>query len=79
MSRAKVKVEPKRDSNAYLCNKDWDPGDVTPEEYVKFKVKILKRDMCVTPTSEEMKKLYSLTDRSDIDRAVRAILDSRWG
>lgn len=54
------------------------PDFVTPKQYVKEKLKILRDDMCIYPTYEEIKHLRSLKTEGDIDRAVHTIIENHW-
>lgn len=54
------------------------PAFITPRQYAKEKLKMLKRDMCICPTEEEKRHVYSLTTERDIDRACLSIIDRRW-
>ena len=51
----------------------------TPEKYLKVKLKILKRDFCITPTLDEICHLQKLTTQIQIDNAILAIINNRWG
>jgi hypothetical protein len=50
----------------------------TPEQYIKAKLKILKRDFCITATEEEIAHLNTLTTQTKIDNAVLSIINRRW-
>ena len=50
----------------------------TPKEYVKAKIKILKRDFCIYPTEEEIEHLNTLNTQIAIDNAVISIINRHW-
>lgn len=56
----------------------WDQEFKNPKQYVDLKLKMLRRDMCIEPTPEEIGHLYSLKTRGDIDRAVHSVIDRHW-
>ena len=49
-----------------------------PRQYVKEKLKMLRNEMYIRPTVEEIDHLYSLKTEGDIDRAVKTIIDRHW-
>lgn len=51
----------------------------TPEEYIDGKIVMLRNEMYINPTLEEINHLYSLKTEGDIDRAVHSIIDRHWG
>ena len=55
------------------------PEYLNPRQYVKEKLKILRRDMYIDPTKAEVDHLYSLKTQGDIDRAVHTIIERAWG
>ena len=57
----------------------WYPDFITPEQYIEARLDILRNDMYIEPTQEEIDHLYSLTDQHDIDRAIHDIIDRAWG
>lgn len=57
----------------------WDPGFVSPEQYIKSKLKMLRKEMFIEPTGKEIAHLQSLKTRQAIDNAVHSIIDRRWG
>lgn len=53
--------------------------DITPDNYVKRKLKMLRRDMYIYPTEDEIDHLKELTSVTAIDNAVRTIISRYWG
>ena len=51
----------------------------TPEQYLKAKLKILRRDFCIQPTLDEIVHLQKLTTQTTIDNAVLSIINRHWG
>ena len=51
---------------------------INPEQYVKAKLKMLKNEMYIKPTEEEIAHLYSLKTDVAIDNAVHSIIDRHW-
>lgn len=49
-----------------------------PKDYVNRKLRMLRDDMWIEPTKEEIDHLYSLKTRGDIDRAVHSVIDRAW-
>lgn len=49
-----------------------------PKDYVKRKLRMLRDDMWIEPSKEEIDHLYSLKTRGDIDRAVHSLIDRYW-
>lgn len=49
-----------------------------PKQYVKAKLKMLRNDMFIKPTEEEIEYLYSLKTDVAIDNAVHSIIDRHW-
>lgn len=54
------------------------PDFITPDQYVKEKLEMLRTDMCIHPTILEVDHLYSLKTEGDIDRAVHTIINRYW-
>ena len=55
------------------------PEFKNPKQYIEAKIKILRRDFRISPTTKEMNHLYELKTRGDIDRAMVAIVHNHWG
>ena len=54
-------------------------GDTSSiDSYIKCKIKMLKKDMKITPTQKEIDHLYDLTNTVAIDNAVHSIIDRHW-
>lgn len=51
---------------------------ISPEQYVKAKLRMLQDDMCIHPTGAELSHLYELKTATTIDTAVRSIIDRHW-
>ena len=58
--------------------RDWYEDFRNPKQYIKFKLKMLRTDMEIKPTKEEVAHLYSLKTQGDIDRAVHDIIKRAW-
>lgn len=56
----------------------WYDRFESPEQYVKVKIHMLKHDMYIKPTEEEVEHLYSLRNQTAIDNAVHSIMDRHW-
>jgi hypothetical protein len=56
----------------------WDPGFTSPEQYVKSKLKMLRKEMYIEPTGKEIAHLQTLKTRQAIDNAVHSIIDRHW-
>jgi hypothetical protein len=54
------------------------PKFTTPEKYVNVKMKILRRDFCIEPTTDEVIHLKKLTTQIAIDNAILGIINNRW-
>lgn len=48
------------------------------EQFIKAKLKMLVNDFCIHPTETEIKHLCSLATESEINRAVRQIINDHW-
>lgn len=46
-----------------------------PQQYIDVKIRMLRDDMCIKLTKEEIAHLNELKTRNDIDRAVRALIE----
>lgn len=53
-------------------------GFKNPKQYIKFKLKMLRRDMYIEPTQKEVDHLYTLTTETAIDNAVHSIIARHW-
>jgi hypothetical protein len=51
---------------------------VNPTQYVEFKLKMLREEMYINPTEEEVAHLMELKSELAIDRAVHTIIDRHW-
>lgn len=47
-------------------------------QYIQAKLKMLVNDFCIRPTETEIKHLYGLATESEINRAVRQIINDHW-
>lgn len=54
------------------------PKFTTPGKYLSAKLKILSRDFCIEPTTDEKAHLRTLTTQVQIDNAIQSIIDRRW-
>ena len=50
----------------------------TPEEYATFKINMLRNDMCIKLSPDDINHLYSLKTTGDIDRATHTIIERAW-
>ena len=50
------------------------PTFLTPEQYIKAKLKILHRDFYIDPTEAEIKHLYELKTQTAIDNAILTLI-----
>lgn len=50
-----------------------------PEQYVKAKFKIWKRDFYIEPTDEEREHIKTLKNQTQIDNAFQSLITRRWG
>lgn len=46
--------------------------------YAEYRLKILARDFGFVISNEEREHVLSLTDKNDIDRAIRTIINRRF-
>ena len=54
-------------------------GDTSSiDNYIKSKIKMLRKDMCIRPTQKEIDNLYNLKNTVAIDNAVHSIIDRYW-
>ena len=49
-----------------------------PKQYVRDKLNMLRDEMYIQPTLEEIEHLRTLKTEGDIDRAVRDIINRAW-
>lgn len=56
----------------------WKGKFSTPEKYIEAKLKILRRDMLIEPTEEELIQLRSKKTEVGIDSCVKAIIARAW-
>ena len=61
----------RRMNNAYV---DYE----NPAQYVEFKLEMLRKEMYIEPTEEEIEHLMSLDSELRIDNAVRSIIERHW-
>lgn len=59
-------------------HKRWDSEFKTPEQYVDFKLEMLRNEMYIEPTDKEVAHLRELKTMGDIDRAVHSIIERYW-
>lgn len=48
------------------------------EQYIKAKLRMLVKDFCINPTETEIKHLSELATESEINCAVRQIINNHW-
>lgn len=56
----------------------WKGNFTTPEKYIARKLKMLRKDMYIEPTEEEIAHLKKMKTEGDIDRAVKTIIATHW-
>ena len=49
-----------------------------PKQYIKAKLKMLRNEMFIQPTEEEIRHLLTLRSDVAIDNAVHSIIDRHW-
>ena len=54
------------------------PKFKNPKQFADAKIKMLKKQFYIRPTTAEIAHLYSLQTEHEINAAVRAILDNHW-
>ena len=59
-------------------NQNYIDEFVNPKQYIKAKLKMLRNEMFIKPTEEEVEHLYSLKTSVAIDNAVHSIIDRHW-
>ena len=52
--------------------------DMMSRVYAEYRLKILTRDFGLVISDEEREHVLSLTDKNDIDRAIRTIINRRF-
>ena len=57
---------------------NYGPDFENPIQYIQLKLKMLRKDMYITPTKEEIAHLYCLTSETAINNAVHSIIDRHW-
>lgn len=55
------------------------PEFITPHQYTKEKLRILKRDFCINITPEEKAHVYNLKTEGDINRACLGLINKYYG
>ena len=58
--------------------KSWDSNFKTIDQYVDFKLEMLRNEMYIEPTDKEVAHLRELKTMGDIDRAVHSIIERYW-
>ena len=48
------------------------------EQYIQAKLRMLVKDFRIRPTETELAHLYELATESEINRAVRQIINDHW-
>ena len=56
----------------------WRKKFENPEKYIKEKLRMLRQDMYIEPTEEEIDRLKSKKTESEIDNVVRGIVARAW-
>lgn len=56
----------------------WEIEFISPKQYADDKITMLREEMFINPTQEEIDHLYELKTQGDIDRAVHSIMDRHW-
>lgn len=55
------------------------PKFTTLEKFIGAKIQMLERDFYITPTPEEIEKLKRMRTESDVNAAVKTIINRHWG
>lgn len=56
----------------------WDTEFTNLEQYVKAKLRMLRKDMYIEPSGKNIAHLRSLKTKTAIDAAVHSIIDRAW-
>ena len=56
----------------------WYPRFLNSKQYRDAKLRILREDMCINPTPDELDHLNSLKTENEIDRAIHSIMERHW-
>ncbi len=56
----------------------WADDFKNPKQYVAVKLRMLRRDMYIEPTEDEVYHLKKLKTQQAIDSAVHSIIDRHW-
>ena len=67
------RVDPQKDERV-----SWRSKFTSPEKYIKEKLRMLRQDMYIEPTEEEIARLRSKTTEVEIDIVVRGIVARAW-
>lgn len=67
------RVDPQKDER-----ESWRTPFVSPEKYVNAKLRMLRNDMYIEPTAEEIARLRSKKTEVEIDSVVRGIVARAW-
>ena len=54
------------------------PAFKNAKQFIQAKLKMLMDDFCIYPTETEIKHLHELATESEINRAVRQIINDHW-
>ena len=69
----------KNNKTKNLLSEDRYYGDSRSiEAFIKSKIKMLRKDMYIEPTKEELDKLWSLKSMVAVDNVVHSIIDRPW-
>lgn len=55
----------------------WDPSFVTPEQYIKSQLKMMRKELGIELSNKEAARLNGLKSKSAIDAAVQTIIN-QW-
>ena len=75
-SRIKPLVPSTNANDAYKLSHA--PQFKNTKQYLQAKLIMLENDFCINPTETEIKHLYELSTESEINRAVRQIINNHW-
>ena len=59
-------------------NKPWYEEFVTPEQYIEFKLTMLRKDMFIEPTDKEIARLREKKTETGINNVVKSIIARHW-
>lgn len=67
------------DEDQRRYSENWDTNFTTVDRYVNYKLKILRNDMYINPTWEEISHMRDCQTRGAVDAAFRSLITKYWG